>query len=225
MRAMNSTGDFETTCRNEIIRVLRIVTDQNMIRSSDGNISIRLDEDRYLMTPSGVYKMATEPEDLLVVDGHNQVISGKPGLHPTSEMQMHLEAYRQRPDIRAVLHAHPPYATALTISGIPFPYDLIPEVMLALGEVPTCPYATPGSKELAESITVPIRNHNAVLLSHHGSLNVGQNLEEALIGLERLEHAAHTFALAQSFGKIIPLPADEIEHLRDLSVNLIHLPR
>jgi L-fuculose-phosphate aldolase len=222
---MNPSDENETACRKEIIRVLRIVTDQNMIRSSDGNISYRLEPDRYLMTPSGVYKMAMQPEDLLVVDGSSHILSGKPGLRPTSEMLMHLEAYRQRPDIRAVLHAHPPYATALTIAGIPFPIDLIPEVMLALGDVPTAPYATPGSKELAESIRLPIRTHNAVLLSHHGSLNVGQTLEEALIGLERLEHAAHTYALAQSFGKIIPLPDDEIAHLRALSVNLIHLPR
>ena len=108
----------------------RIVADQGLIRSSDGNISVRLDEDRFLVTPSGLYKMAMEMDDPIVVNHQGEVLAGKPGLKPTSEMQMHLEAYRQRPDIKAVLHAHPPYATALTITRLPFPTDFLPEVLI-----------------------------------------------------------------------------------------------
>lgn len=130
----------EYQMRQEIVRVTRIVANQGLIRSSDGNISIRMDDDRFLVTPSGLYKMSMEPDDPLIVDFAGEVLVGKPGLKPTSEINMHLEAYRQRTEIRAVLHAHPPFATALTIAGISFPTDYLPEVLIALGDVPIAQY-------------------------------------------------------------------------------------
>jgi L-fuculose-phosphate aldolase len=160
--------------------------------------------------------MTMEPDDPIIVNQNGEVLEGKPGLKPTSEVGMHLEAYRQRLDINAVLHAHPPYATALTTVGIPFPTNLLPEVLIALGEVPTAPYATPGTRALAESIQAPIKEHNTVLLSNHGSISVGRTLEEALIALERLEHAAYTYHLAQALGEPQPLPEHELEKLRAL---------
>ena len=204
----------EYRLRQEIVRVTRIAADQGLIRSSDGNLSVRLDENRYLVTPSGLHKMSMEPDDPVVVDQHGEVLVGKPGLRPTTELPMHLEAYRQRPDILAVLHAHPPYATALTIAGLPFPTDFLPEVLIALGEVPTVPYATPGTAELADSIREQIRTHNSVLLSNHGSISVGRTLEETLIALERLEHAAYTFHLARALGEPQALSGRELAKLR-----------
>ena len=202
--------------RQEIIRVTRIVANQGLIRSSDGNISVRLAADRFLVTPSGLYKMSMEPDDPILVDATGKMIEGKPGLKATSEVGMHLEVYRQRPDVNAVLHAHPPYATALTIAGIPFPTDLLPEVLIALGEVPTASYATPGTPALAESINALITEHDAVMLSNHGSITVGQTLEEALIALERLEHAAYTYHLACALGELNPIPDVELTHLREI---------
>jgi len=210
--------EYETNLRREIIRVTRIVSAQGLSRSSDGNISGRLDDKRFLITPSGLYKMTMTPEDLVIVDREGRALEARPGLRPTSEILMHLEVYRQRPEINAVLHAHPPYATALTIVGIPLPIDILPEVLATLGEVPTAPYATPGTEELALSIREPIREHNAVLLSHHGSLTVGKTLEEALIALERIEHAARTYYLARTLGRVRPLPPEEIAKLRSLRV-------
>ena len=206
----------EKEARNEIIRVIRIVAAQGLIRSSDGNISIRLDDDYFLVTPSGLYKAALKAADLIIVDWQNKVVKGRPGLQPTSEMLMHLEAHRQRKDIRAVLHAHPPYATALTIAGKAFPLDIIPEVPIALGAVLVAKYATPGTLALAASIRKPIMQSNAILLSHHGSLTVGRTLEEALIALERVEHTAHSYFIAKSFGKVIPIPVDEMERLQKI---------
>jgi L-fuculose-phosphate aldolase len=204
----------EEQARAEIIRVTRIVAGQGLIRSNDGNLSIRLGEDRFLVTPSGLYKMAMEPGDLLVVDWQNRVVEGRPGLKPTSEILMHLEAYRQRNDISAVLHAHPLYATSLTIVGEPFPMDIIPEAAIGLGSVPVAEYATPGTPEMAASIRAPISRSKTILLSHHGSLTVGRTLEEALIALERLEHTAHSYFLARTLGAIVPLPQDEMERLQ-----------
>jgi L-fuculose-phosphate aldolase len=203
----------EKAARNEIIRVMQIVCSQGMIRSSDGNISIRLDENHFLVTPSGLYKMALKASDLIIVDWQNEVVKGSVGLKPTSEMLMHLEAYRQRKDIHAALHAHPPYATALTIAGEEFPLNIIPEAAVALGCVPIAEYATMGTPAMAASIRKPIMQSNAILLSHHGSLTVGTTLEEALIALERMEHTAHTYFIAKSYGKIVPIPADEMERL------------
>ena len=152
MRYMTTTNEYRV--RLEIIRVTRIIASQGLAHSSDGNISARLSEDRFLITPRSLYKTAMEPDDPVIVNQHGEVLEGKPGLRPTSEVGMHLEAYNQRPDINAVLHAHPPYATALTIAGIPFPSDLLPEVLIALGDVPTAPYATPGTRTLASRSTI-----------------------------------------------------------------------
>jgi len=211
----------EYQLRQEMIRVTRIVANHGLIRSSDGNLSVRLDETHFLMTPSGLYKMSMEPDDPIVVNQEGEVLIGKPGLKPTSEINMHLEAFRQRTDINAVLHAHPPYATALTIAGLPFPTDYLPEVLIALGDVPVAQYGTPGTLALVESIRELIKDHNAVILSHHGSITVGNNLEEALVALERLEHAAYTYYLAYNLSTPIPLPDKELNHLRDIS-NRIH---
>jgi L-fuculose-phosphate aldolase len=164
--------------------------------------------------------MSMNPDDPIVVDSTGQVIEGKPGLKPTSEVGMHLEAYRQRPDVNAVLHTHPPYSTALTIAGISFPTDLLPEVLIALGDIPTAPYATPGTRSLAKSIQAPIKDHNAVLLSNHGSISVGKTLEEALITLERMEHAAYTYHLARELGDLNPIPKTELAHLREIGHRL-----
>jgi L-fuculose-phosphate aldolase len=206
----------ERRLRKEIISINRACVDHGLMRSSDGNISSRLDNERFLMSPSGMYKKRMKPKHLLIVNWEGEKVKGKRDLQPSSEILLHLEAYRQREDIRAVLHAHPPFSTALTIAGIPFPTNIIPEVLIALGEVPTASYATPGTQDLALSIREPIMTHNAILLGNHGSLTVGETLEDALIALERMEHAAHLYYLAYNLGKVIPLPEAEIKRLNDM---------
>ncbi len=204
----------EPTLRNELIRVNQILAERGLIRSSDGNISARLESNLFLITPSGVYKSAMSPEDLIVIDMDGKVHQARKGLQPTTEVLMHLEAYRQRPEVNAVIHAHPPISTALTISGKAFPVEFIPEVLTALGDIPVAAYATPGTQALADSIHDLIRTHDCILLSHHGSLTVGSSLEEALIAIERMEHAAYTLWISQAFGTPIPLPPAELESLR-----------
>jgi L-fuculose-phosphate aldolase len=170
--------------------VNHILAERGLIRSSDGNISVRLNRNFLLITPGGVYKSAMSPEDLLVIDMDGKMEAAKTGLKPTFEKLMHLEVYRQRPDINAVIHTHPPFSTALTITGKPFSVEYIPEVLIALGNVTTADYATPGTQAMADSIHDLILSHDSILLSHHGSLTVGHSLEKALIAIERMEHAA-----------------------------------
>ncbi len=206
----------EKQYRKQIVCTNRICVENGLIRSSDGNISIRLDEDRFLITPSGLYKRRMKSNQILVVNRKGELIRGKGTLKPSSELLMHMEAYRQREDISAVLHAHPPYSTALTIAGIPFPENIVPEVLALLGEVATAPYAVPGTQDLAQSIREPIKNHDAILLSNHGSLTVGKTLEQALIALERMEFVAQLYFLAYNLGKVTSLPEEEIKRLKSL---------
>lgn len=204
----------EKQYRKQIVYTNRVCVESGLIRSSDGNISVRMAADRILVTPSGLYKRRLKPRQVLVVNRSGALVSGEGQLEPSSELLMHLEAYRQREDIHAVLHAHPPYATALTIAGIPFPVNIVPEVISLVGEVATAPYATPGTQELAQSVSEPIKTHLAVLLSNHGSLTVGATLEQALITLERIELAAQLYFLAYNLGKINPLPEEEVSRLK-----------
>jgi len=212
-------NEKESNLRQEIVRVMRICTQKRLIESNDGNISCRLDDSRLIITPSGSYKADLQPDEMIIMNLDGTVLQCKLGSRPTSETLLHLEAYHQRADINAVLHAHPLHATALTIAGIPFPIDLIPEVLLTLGDVPTAAYATPGTIDMALAIRPLIKTYNTILLSHHGSLSVGKTLIETLIDLERLEHAAESYALAASLGKIIPLPEGELPRLREIHQN------
>ena len=211
---MNKKQKKEQRYRKEIVYTNQVCVDSGLIRSSDGNISIRLDDDRFLVTPAGLYKRGLKSKQLLVVNHQGKIIKGKGDLKPSSELLMHLEAYRQRGDIGAVLHAHPPYSTALTIAGIPFPTNIVPEIPVLLGEVASAPYATPGTQELALSISDLIKDHDSILLSNHGSLTVGKTLEGALLALERMELAAQMYYLSFNLGKVNPLSEVEVEHLK-----------
>jgi L-fuculose-phosphate aldolase len=181
--------------------------------ANDGNISIRLDSNRVLITAAGVCKGRMEAGDLLIIDMTGQVIISWKGLRPSSETPMHLEVYKQRPDIYAVIHAHPVYATTLTVANQSFPDDLLPEVALTLKKVPITAYATPSSHQDAEVVRPLIRDHDALLLRQHGSLTVGTELNQALIHLERLEHVAQVFWNAQMLGTVTRIPPAELERL------------
>jgi L-fuculose-phosphate aldolase len=154
-----------------------------------------------------------EPEDVLLLEMDGSEVSPVPGRRPSSETPMHVEAYRQRPEMRAVIHAHPSYATALTVAGLDFPNDVLPEVLLGLGEVACAPYSTPSSEQDAEAIRLLIREHDAIMLCQHGSLTVGRNLEEALLKLERVESVAEVFWKAQLLGNVKRLPPEARQQL------------
>jgi len=199
--------------RQAIIACGRLCYERRLMTANDGNISVRVDGERVLITASGVSKGRMEAQDLILLDMEGNVLRAAAGRKPSSETPMHLEAYRQRPDIRAVIHAHPIFATTLTVTGHDLPLDVLPEVMLTLGEVPTTAYATPASHEDAEVIRDLIRTHNALLLRQHGSLTVGIHLEEALIHLERVEHVAQVYYQALLLGHVERIPPAALQKL------------
>ncbi|GAB4533049.1 MAG: class II aldolase/adducin family protein [Anaerolineales bacterium] len=201
-------NDF--TFRTTLIEIGRIAYQRGLLTANDGNLSVRLPDGNLLITPSGLCKGRLEPEDLLVITPEGEVVEAAPGRKPTSEQPMHLEVYRLRPDVNAVLHAHPPYAVALTVAGFDLRDDFLPETRMTLGSIPTTDFALPSSPQNAAAIRTLLPHHDALMLRQHGSLTVGRTLEEALINLERLEHTAHVQYLAQTLGRIVPLPEDLI---------------
>jgi L-fuculose-phosphate aldolase len=206
--------------RMALVECGRICYARNLMSSSDGNLSVRLDAVRLLITPAGVSKGRMRSEELLIIDRDGNVLESQGSARPSTETPMHLEVYRNRPQARAVIHAHPVFATALTVAGLEFPTDMLPEVLLALGEVPVTPYATPSSQEGAEAIRPFIQGHPAILLRQHGALTTGADLEEALMHLERIEHVAEVFWRARMLGHVERLSPEARERL--LAVRSAH---
>lgn len=191
---------------------------RHLIAGVDGNVSARLGMDRVLTTPAGCNKGYLAPEDLVVT-----TLSGKclrPGgkrrdRMPSSELAMHLEVYRCRPEVQAVVHAHPPVAVARTVAGRPVTVPAIPEAVAYLGPVPTASYAKPGTAEVPASIRdiLQDRTVRALMLDRHGSLTFGCDIFEAFDRLDALEHTANTMCVAEALGPVTPLPGDEIRRL------------
>lgn len=207
----------EQQLRQQIVRVGMLMYDKGFVAASDGNISARLAPGRILITPSGLHKGFLEPEQLVVVDESGRRVGPSTAanrqLKPTSELPMHLEAYRQRPDIGAVVHAHPPITIALSIAGIPMADCLLPEVIVFLGLVPTTQYATPSSEENMGAIRQLIVNHDALVLQRHGSLTVGSDPMQAFMRLETVEQNARIAFMLAQLGVRNPLPAGEVSKL------------
>lgn len=211
-----SPGASEAALRAAIVETGRIAYQSGLMISNDGNISARMTDGSLLITPSGVCKGRIGPEDLLVIDPMGRLVkpAADPSLKPTSEQPMHLEVYRQRPDVRAVIHTHLVFANALVISQGSIRMDVIPEAAVAFGSIPVTSYSLPSSPQNAEAIRGLIGSHNVLLIRNHGSLAVGRDLDEALIHTERLEHIAKTLIYAGLLGKINPLPPEMLEAIR-----------
>jgi L-fuculose-phosphate aldolase len=210
----------ERTWREDIIRVCRLLHERGYITATDGNVSVRLSKNRILATPSGFSKGFLTAEQLVVTDLEGKKVPSyyydEPAsrdMKPTSELPMHLEAYRQRPDIGAVIHAHPPICVALSIAGISLAKCLLPEVVVTLGLIPTTEYATPSSVEGPGAIKDLIANHDALIIQRHGTLTVGQDPFDAYLKLEKVEHLAHITMLLRQLGRDVPLPPAEVTKL------------
>ena len=188
--------------------------DRGYVASNDGNISVRLSENRLLITMTGVSKGYLTPEQLIVVDYDGRVVSGDH--EPSSEMKMHLMVYRERPDVHAVAHAHPPTATGFSVAGINLPENLLPEVIVSLGSIPTAPYGTPGTMELVESLRKYVCDHDAILLENHGALTLGPDIITAYHKMETVEHIAQIALVARLLGRVNTIDDENVGKLVQL---------
>src|SRR3954464_1554921 len=203
----------EQTARREIVRVGKLMYERSYVVSSDGNVSVRLDDGRIVATPTQVNKGRMTEEMLAVTD-----IEGKPlnDRRASSELAMHLLIYREREDARAVCHAHPPHGSAFAVAGLAIDAPILSEVILTLGCVPLAEYGTPSTDELTDAMRPLVKNHNALLMANHGAVAYGGDVWQAFDSLETLEHTAKIAILARALGGARDLPPDSIEKLIDV---------
>jgi L-fuculose-phosphate aldolase len=194
-----------------IVQCCRRLWQAGLIAGADGNVSVRLAADRLLVTPRGVPKRELRPADLVLVDPTGNHRGGF--RKATTELDLHLCIYRERPDVGAVVHAHPPAATGFAVAGEGIPGDVLPEVTVLLGEVPLVPYATPGTPAVGAAAAGYAERHSGLLLANHGAVTWGPDLDLARIRMESLEHAARILLAARTIGRVTPLTPEQIQAL------------
>jgi L-fuculose-phosphate aldolase len=196
-----------------IIEVGKRLWTRGYVAANDGNISVKISENELLITPTGASKGFMNRDMVIRMTMDGEIISPKNQYSPSSEYKMHTQVYRQRDDINAVVHAHPPYSTAFAVAGISLDKYVLPEAVLTLGSVPVAPYGTPSTDEVPESIKEYIRDNNALLLANHGALTIGVDLMTAYHRMETLEHMAQIMYLANNLGNVNTLSKERIEQL------------
>jgi L-fuculose-phosphate aldolase len=204
----------EPQIRADIVEVGRRLYARGYTASNDGNISVRLDEHRLIMTPTSVCKGFMSPDMMCITDLDGRKLAGD--RNPSSEMKMHLEVYRQRPEVRAVVHAHPPIATGFAVAGIPLDRAVLAEVVTTLGSVPIAEYATPSTTELPESVRRYVKAHDGMLLANHGALTLGPDVFAAYYKMETIEHFAKISLVARMLGGERLLSREEVGRLEQL---------
>ena len=207
--------NLDTRLREELCQVCRLLYDRGYVVGHDGNVSVRLGEGCLLITPSGVSKGRLEPDMLVVCDLEGRVLEGD--RYPSSEMAMHLLIYQERPDVGAVVHAHPPVSTAFAICQKTLKEKYLTETISGLGEVPVAPFAMPSTQEVPESIRPFVADHSAVLLANHGALTWGADLWAAFDRMETVEQTAKIYAAVQQLGGGVELTREQTERLLALS--------
>ncbi|GAB4312735.1 MAG: class II aldolase/adducin family protein [Candidatus Sumerlaeia bacterium] len=197
--------------REALCEIGRRVWQRGFVAANDGNFSVRLEHGRVLATPTLISKGFMAPEDLVIVDLDGNLIEGR--RRPTSELKVHLHAYRRRADVRAVVHAHPPHATAFCIARRDVPRCVLPEIELFIGEIPLVPYATPGTGEVTDSIDPFLAQHNVFLLASHGALTFGDDPFQAYYRMETLDQYCRILLLARQLGDWTQLDFDAMRRL------------
>lgn len=200
----------EQTARREIVRVGKLLYERSLVVAADGNVSVRLDDGRIIATPTQVCKGRMTEDALAVVD-----IDGK-SLNDTrvsSEIKMHLLIYRERDDVKSVVHAHPPHGTAFAVAGLSIDQPVLSEVILTLGCVPLTPYGTPSTEELTDAMRPFVKQHNALLMANHGAVAYGSDVWQAFDRMETLEHTAKITILSRIVGRPQNISPGDIEKL------------
>lgn len=212
-------SDFEI--KREICEYGKRIYMNGFVAANDGNISVKVDDNTFWATPTGVSKGYMTPDMLVKVDAEGNVLEGK--LKPSSELKMHMRIYKERPDVNAVVHAHPPTATGFAIAGIPLDKYTMPEAVIFLGSVPLTPYGTPSTNEIPDAVSGYLQNYDAFLLENHGGLTVGADLNTAYFRMETMEFFAKVSLVAKLLGGEHELPCEQVNKLVEMRKNM-HLP-
>ena len=205
---------LEEQLRADIVEVGRRMNARGYVASNDGNISARIDEKRLLTTPKSVPKGFMTPDMMVIVNYEGQKVAGD--REPSSELPMHLEVYRNRPDVNAVVHAHPPIATGFAVAGIPLTKAVLAEVITTLGSIPIAEYGTPSTAELPAAVRKYIKAHDGMLLANHGAVTCGTDVFSAYYKMETIEHFAKISFVARQLGGENLISRSEVERLQGL---------
>lgn len=217
MRGINIMKN-ENEIREEICEIGRRMYSHGLVATNDGNISVKLDEDRFLCTPTGVSKGYMTPDCLCIVNAKNELVESNGDFKPTSEMKMHIRVYEKRPDINAVVHAHPPYAMTFAIIGEELNEPVMPEAFVNFrnGRIPVAKYGTPSTMELPDSLDEFVEDYNALLLEFHGALTYGDTLMRAYMDMESLEYYTRILYQLKTMGKLRVLDEEKLDKLRKI---------
>ncbi len=189
-----------------------------LVVSTEGNLSVRLDDGRIIISPTGVNKGLMSQDELIIVDENGKKLQGR--TEASSELAMHLYVYKNRPDVMACVHGHPPYATAFAVAGVELADDILPEVALSVGRIPLTDYSPPGTPNCPLSLAPHIEEHNAFLLRNHGLLTLGTTLSEAMNRHETVERLAQIVHLAHQLGNVNQIPSEDYRRLEKLRTKI-----
>lgn len=203
----------EYEIKKEICDIGKRIYDRGMVAANDGNISVKLNDNEFLCTPTGVSKGFMTPDYICKVDKEGNVIQANKGFKPSSEIKMHMRVYKNRPDVNSVVHAHPMYATSFAIAGIPLTQPIMPEAVIALGCVPIAEYGTPSTNEIPDAVEKYLQHFDAVLLENHGALAYSDTLLAAYHKMESVEFYAQLLFLSRQLGGPKELSGEQVEKL------------
>ncbi len=206
----------EYEIKKQICEIGKRIYDKGMVASNDGNISVKLNDNEFLCTPTGVSKGFMTPEYICKVDAEGNVIQANKGFRPSSEIKMHMRVYKNRPDVNAVVHAHPLYATGFAIAGIPLTQPIMPEAVIALGCVPIAEYGTPSTNEIPDAVEKYLQSFDAVLLENHGALTFSDSLLNAYHKMESVEFYARLLYISKQLGGPNELSESQVQRLYEI---------
>lgn len=206
----------EYEIKKQICDIGKRIYDRGMVAANDGNISVKISENEFLCTPTGVSKGFMTPEYICKVDAEGNVIQANGNFRPSSEIKMHMRVYKCRPDVNSVVHAHPSYATSFAIAGIPLTAPIMPEAVIALGCVPIAEYGTPSTNEIPDAVEKYLPYYDAVLLENHGALSYSVDLLAAYHKMESLEFYAELLYKARQLGGPKELSDEQVQRLYEI---------
>ena len=206
----------EYEIKKQICEIGKRIYDRRMVAANDGNISVKISDTEWLCTPTGVSKGFMTPEYICKIDGEGNVLQASGSFKPSSEIKMHLRVYKHRPDVKAVVHAHPIYATSFAIAGIPLTQPIMPEAVIALGCVPIAEYGTPSTEEIPDAVSKYLQSFDAVLLENHGALTFSDSLLRAYHKMESVEFYAKLLYISKQLGGPKELSDSQVQRLYEI---------
>lgn len=206
----------EYEVKKQICEIGKRIYMNGFVAANDGNITVRIGENEIITTPTGVSKGFMTPDMLLNINLNGEVLKSSGDYKPSTEIKMHLRVYKERPDVKSVIHAHPPFGTSFAIVGIPLTKPIMPEAVISLGCVPIAEYGTPSTEELPDAVSKYLQNYDALLLENHGALTYGPDLISAYYKMESLEFYAKLTFISTLLGGPKELSDSQVEKLYEI---------